>query len=109
MKRLSVKMALVMSLLVWSAGFEVFSAHAQTGETVELTYVIPTEKYPRIVNAIVGFHPVPEDDDGNPLFTRNQWAKEYIRRLIIRKVHAWERQQMQKQVESDTTLLLGGN
>ncbi len=44
---------------------------------------IPDAKVQRLIDTMKFFFEVPEDEDGNPLFTDNQWAKEAIRRRII--------------------------
>ena len=59
---------------------------------MQITFTIPDEKASRVVDAIAGEHPIPIDPDtGDPEFTPNQWAKEYVRRFIVRIEHAWRR------------------
>jgi hypothetical protein len=55
-----------------------------------ISFNIPDDKLPRIVAAMRGLYPVPLDAEGTPLFTDNQWAKEAIRRLVVRDVRRWE-------------------
>ncbi len=50
---------------------------------MHVSFNIPEDKVSRVVAALKYFYPVPEDEDGVPLFTDNQWAKEAIRRYII--------------------------
>jgi len=69
-----------------------------------ITFNIPTDKLPRIINAIKGLYPIPtiedpewvDPGDGSsaPMvneFTDTQWAKERVRRFIISTVGRHER------------------
>ena len=71
----------------------------------EITFTIPAEKLQRLVDAIVGLHPISTDAIGNPEFTPNQWAKEYHRRLMVREEFAFERQVAQGTVVEDDTIV----
>ncbi len=68
-----------------------------------INFDVPADKLPRIVAAMVGVYPVPQIPDPDwvdpgdgsepPMvneFTDNQWAKEALRRLVIRDVRRWE-------------------
>ena len=52
----------------------------------DITFTIPNEKVPIIVDAMKGLYPIPVDENGDPEFTDNAWAKECIRRFIKRTV-----------------------
>ena len=69
-----------------------------------ITFTIQDSKLPRVVSAIKGLHPIPTDINGQPLFTENQWAKEYYRRMIVGDVMAWERQVAAGNVTSDDSI-----
>ena len=69
-----------------------------------ITFNIPANKLPRIINAIKGLYPIPmiedpewvdpEDGSSAPIineFTDAQWAKERVRRFIISTVGRYER------------------
>ncbi len=70
-----------------------------------ITFTIPDAKLTRVTNAIKGLHPIPTDEDGVALFTPNQWAKEYHRRLIVREVLAWEKQSAAGGVSPDDSIV----
>lgn len=89
---------------------------------VNIIFTIPNEKIPRIREAMVGLFKIPrisdpswvdpEDGSKAPIineFTDNQWAKESIRRWVIKQVRRWEHAQAtQTAIESvveDNTLL----
>ena len=68
-----------------------------------INFIVPASKLPRIVAAMVGLYPVPQISDPKwvdpgdsstapmiPEFTDAQWAKEAVRRLVIRDVRRWE-------------------
>lgn len=55
-----------------------------------ISFTIENTKLPRILAAMKGLYPIPIDKDENPLFTDNQWAKEAVRRLVVRDVARWE-------------------
>jgi len=71
-----------------------------------ITFTVPNEKVSRIVDAMEGLFPIPEDTEGNPLFTKNQWAKEAMRRWIVKQVYRYERDKSIKDlnVKPDDTL-----
>lgn len=63
----------------------------------QIVFNIPSDKLPRIIAAMVGFFPVPQVNTGTeeepvwePEFTNSQWAKESVRRWIVRQVQRWE-------------------
>ncbi len=59
---------------------------------VTISFDIPNEKVQRVANAMCGIFPIPIDEEsGIPLFTKNQWAKEAIRRFVIKTVGRWEK------------------
>jgi len=55
-----------------------------------ITFTISAANLSRVVAAMKGLYPIPEDENGDPEFTDNQWAKEAVRRLVIRDVSRWE-------------------
>ena len=57
---------------------------------MQITFTIPDPKVARVIDAVKGLFPVPEDENGVPLFTDAQWAKEKIRRHIVSTVHRYE-------------------
>jgi len=57
----------------------------------EINFSVPADKLPRIMEAMEGVYPIPTDAEGVPLFTGGQWAKEAVRRFVIRTVLRWER------------------
>jgi len=56
----------------------------------QINFDVSTEKLPRIVKAMAGLYPIPKDKDDKSIFTEAQWAKEAIRRIVIREVKNWE-------------------
>lgn len=69
----------------------------------QINFNVPADKLPRIIAAMVGLYPVPtipdpdwiDPGDGSeapmvPEFTDGQWAKEAVRRKVIRDVRRWE-------------------
>ncbi len=56
--------------------------------TIEFT--IPEAKVSRVIDAMKGLHPIPNDENGDPEFTDNQWAKEAVRRWVVSSVKRWE-------------------
>jgi len=67
----------------------------------EITFTIPNEKLSRVVDAINGLHPMPEEEEMTPA----QWTKEYLRRLVVREVQAWERRVADSAVHSDDSII----
>ena len=55
-----------------------------------ITFTIDNEKLPRVVAALKGLYRIPKDSEGTPLFTDSEWAKEAVRRLLVRIVFKWE-------------------
>jgi len=70
----------------------------------EIKFTIPDEKLDRVINAIVGKHPIPEVD-GVPEYTKTQWAKEYIRRLLVRTVYSYERDNAASAINQEDDLI----
>lgn len=61
-----------------------------------ITITIPDAQVPRVLDAIAGLNPIPKDPiTGNPLFTKGQWAREWLKRLIRKTVARYETQQAQ--------------
>lgn len=58
---------------------------------MQLVFDIPDAKAQRAINAIAARHPIPQKADGTDEFTKAAWAKEYLRRLVVREVFAFER------------------
>ncbi len=63
----------------------------------QIVFTIPSDKIGRVVTAMVSLYPVPlinlgddENPDWVPEFTDSAWAKEVVRRWIIKQVHRWE-------------------
>jgi hypothetical protein len=81
-----------------------------------ISFNIPNDKLSRIVAAMVGRHPIPQipdlnqpiPDDGEPImipeFTKAQWAKEAVRRWVIREVWEWERQEAVRAAKQGMTI-----
>lgn len=57
---------------------------------VEVKFDIPADKIDRVIAAMKGLYPVPRDEQGEPLFTDSQWAKEAVRRFIVSTVQRYE-------------------
>jgi len=61
-----------------------------------IQFTITDEKVQRVKNAIAGLYPIPLIEDPEnpgkfiPEFTKGQWAKEGVRRWLIRQVQRWE-------------------
>ena len=50
----------------------------------EIRFTVPDDKLPRIVAAMKGLY---HNNDG---LTDSQWAKEAVRRMVVRDVQRWE-------------------
>lgn len=70
---------------------------------VTIRFDIPSDKINQIVDAMSGLYPIPEDENDIPLFSRSAWAKEAVRRNVIRDVRRWQRKQATKEVLSSIT------
>ncbi len=57
---------------------------------MDITLTIPDNQVSRIVDAMTGLFPIPQDTEGVKEFTDSQWAKEKVRRWIIEQVKRWE-------------------
>ena len=69
-----------------------------------ISFTISDAKVARVADALSGLYPIPTiPDPENPMhfipeFTKNQWAKECVRRWIIKQVARWEQSQAQKAI-----------
>ena len=76
-----------------------------------ISFTISSENLTRVKDAMKGLFPIPETCDSEaictPLFTETQWAKEAVRRLVIRDIRRWEHKEAQDaiDVEADDNLL----
>ena len=57
---------------------------------MNITFTIPDAQLPRVIAAMKWRSQIPEDENGMPLFTDGQWAKESMRRYIISRVKRYE-------------------
>ena len=64
-----------------------------------INFTIPDAKLIRVTNAIKGLHPKSD------AFTDNAWAKEYLRRLVVRDVLAWEKQVADSAIVPDDSII----
>lgn len=55
-----------------------------------ITLRIPEAKVQRVVNAMKKSRSIPVDEEGKPLFTDNQWAKERLRLFVVETVQRTE-------------------
>ena len=61
-----------------------------------ITFNIENGRIERIKDSLAGLYPIPTIDDPEnegetiPEFTENQWAKECVRRWMIKQVARWE-------------------
>jgi hypothetical protein len=81
-------------------------AFAVNAYALELKFQIDDAKVPRIIEAMAGLYPIPDENkDGTPDFTPAQWGKECIRRWIYTQVARYEtakaRQAINVPAESD--------
>lgn len=53
-----------------------------------ITFTIPDNKLAEFKAGFLKSHPIPQDDDGNPLYTENDWIKEAIRQMIMHSYQA---------------------
>lgn len=72
-----------------------------------VTFNIPNDRLPLIITAFKSVYPIPLINVGtveNPIwenqFTDNQWAKECIRRWVIKTIARYNYQQEQKAIEA---------
>ena len=76
---------------------------------MQITFTIPDEKIQRVIDAIKGLFPVPIDENGDPLYTDSQWAKEKIRQFIIDSVYQYEQNKAQDEamesIKTDNSLV----
>lgn len=90
----------------------------------EIKFTVTDERFNRIANALAGLNPIPEielevtEKTGRgktkkttvykPEFTKKAWAKECVRRWIIKQVQRWEQKvemEKAKKVSADDKLL----
>ena len=71
----------------------------------QITFTIPENKVQRVINAMKGLYPIPQINNGTEEtpnweneFTDGQWAKESVRRLVIREVKRYETKKAYEQV-----------
>jgi len=60
---------------------------------LDVTFTIPDEYVPIVVESITGLDPVPLDTNETPLYTDAQWTRLCIRRWIIKQVRRWKTKQ----------------
>ena len=76
-----------------------------------ISFTVPSEHVSRIVDAEKGLYPIPTTTDEEGVttndFTDNQWAKESLRRLVVRDVRRWENKVAREAagVESDDSII----
>lgn len=70
---------------------------------IDITYTIPDDVAPRVVEALCGMDPVPVDTNGVKLYTDNQWARQCVRRLVIRQVNKYEDRKARKEARENQT------
>ena len=81
--------------------------------TTTINLTIPTAALPRIVNAFSTLYPIPtienpeNPDEQIPEFTKEQWAKECLRRYIIKSVKRAEQKAANQAavVDEDPTIV----
>jgi len=80
----------------------------------EIKFTISSDNVQRIINAMKGLYPIPMVDEGtqeepdmHPEFTESEWAKEAVRRIVIRDVSRWENKVAQElaSINPDNELL----
>ena len=76
---------------------------------MQITFTIPDNELPRIINAIKGLYPIPTTLDvitgeQAPQFTDTQWAKEFLRRWIIQQVKRWETHMAAQQASNNVSV-----
>jgi hypothetical protein len=65
-----------------------------------ITLTIPDEKYDEFKEAFLTMNPVPTDPDTElPLYTENQWVKEWLIRLV-KKRYKQGREELARQAAS---------
>jgi len=67
----------------------------------QITFNVPADKVQRVIDMLKHYFPVPVDGAGDPQFTDQEWAKESIRRWLVKQVQRYERQQQIGQVSVD--------
>ncbi|OHB56136.1 MAG: hypothetical protein A2Y07_01300 [Planctomycetes bacterium GWF2_50_10] len=70
---------------------------------MNITFTIPDEQVQKLVDAVVYYWPVPVDESsGKPLYTSEQWTKEWYRQHMIETVRNHLRELSRK--ESDKSI-----
>lgn len=74
-----------------------------------ISFTIPDDKISRVTDAMKGLFSIPKDENGDPLFTDNQWAKEAVKRFIIGQVQRYEQmiaaEEAKKQINPDSSIV----
>lgn len=72
-----------------------------------ITFTIPDAQVARVIATLKWIFPIPQDANGDPLFTDTQWAKESIRRWVIAQTKRREDTEAKDAVDipSDNTLI----
>ena len=87
---------------------------ANSQDTTNIVFKVPTAQLPRISDAMKGLYPIPIINTGTdlnpvwePEFTDNAWSKECIRRWVKRQVARWEQKIARDSIlyTEDTTLI----
>lgn len=69
---------------------------------MQVVIEIPDGQVPRVVAALIGLHPIPLNDDGDPVCGSAVWAKEVVRRSLVNAVYRYECLDREKAIQ-DTT------
>lgn len=72
---------------------------------MQITFTISEAQKQRVIDAVKGIFPIPVDSTGEPLYTDGAWAKERVRRMVIRIVHTYETKIATDQVIFDNDLV----
>lgn len=60
-----------------------------------ITITIPNPQVQRVLDAIADLYPIPEISPGVPQYTKAEWSREWLKRLIRRTVSRYETKQAQ--------------
>jgi len=55
-----------------------------------ITINIPAQHVNRVLDAIKGLYPIPDDEDGNPTYNNAAWAKKTLEDHLRSIVKRWE-------------------
>jgi len=64
----------------------------------EFTLTVPDEHVNRVLNAYASTYPIPEDPNGDPIYTKAQWVKKVLKEEIIATVQHYEYRESVKAV-----------